>query len=186
MGLFDIFRRKSFSEQNLEDSHNYEEQNLPEIREQDFIDHSNPNSNDNVLTINMPMDEIYKYLQVDFETRGYEDALSNPDISYRDMNKKLIISNLKILFKKVKQIYVDNLNNTEFHINSRAQAGLIDIVALLKNRKDMLDNHMKEILKMEDDLKKEEDYMIGMLLSYERGFLKGFAALSLETFHIKR
>jgi len=50
----------------------------------------------------------------------------------------------------------------------------------------MLDNHFKEITKMEEDLEKGEDYMIGMLLSYERGFLRGFAALSLETLNIKR
>jgi len=186
MGLFDIFKRKSFSEQNLDNTVKVEQQTLPEIKAEDFIDNSDPNSKDNNLSITMPMDEIYKYLQIDFESRGYEDALCNPDISYRDMNKKLIISNLKVLFKQVKQIYIDSLNKTEFHIKSRSQAGLIDIVELLKNRKDMLDNHMKEIIKMEEDLEKGEDYMIGMLLSYERGFLRGFAALSLETLNIKK
>lgn len=186
MGLFDIFKKKSYAEQNLDSPATYAQQNLPEIKEEDFIDNSDPNAKDTNLSSTMPMDEIYKYLQIDFESRGYEDALSNPDISYRDMNKKLIISNLKVLFKQVKQIYVDSLNKTEFHIKSRAQAGLIDIVELLKNRKDMLDNHMKEILKMEEDLEKGEDYMIGMLLSYERGFLRGLAALSLETLNLKR
>jgi hypothetical protein len=186
MGLFDVFKRKSFSEQNIDPQPKVEEQVLPEIKEQDFIDTSDPNAGDNVLTVAMPIDEIYKYLQIDFESRGYEDALSNPDISYRDMNKKLIISNLKVLFKQVKQNYIDSLNRTDFHIKSRSQAGLIDIVDLLKNRKDMLDNHFKEITKMEEDLEKGEDYMIGMLLSYERGFLRGFAALSLETLNIKR
>lgn len=185
MGLFDIFRRKRFPEQELENT-GIKEQNLPEGKEPGLVDQSNPGSADRVLTVQLPMEEIYKYLQVDYETRGYEDALSNPDVSYRDMNKKLIISNLKVLFKKVKQIYVDDLNKTEFHISSRSQAGLIDLVALLKNRKDMLDNHMTEILKMEKDLENGEDYMVGMLLSYERGFLKGFAALSLETLNIKR
>ena len=134
----------------------------------------------------MPIDHIYKYLQFDFESRGYEDALSNPDTSYRDMNKKLIISNLKVLFKQTKQIYIDTLNTTGFHIQSRSQAGLIDIVELLKNRKDLLDSHLKEINRMEEDLAKEDDYMIGMLLSYERGFLRGLSALSLETLNLKR
>jgi hypothetical protein len=186
MGLLDLFRRKSFSEQNNELQSKVEERNLPEIKEQDFIDNTDPNSKDNALSIEMPIDEIFKYLQLDFESRGYEDALSNPDTSYRDMNKKLIVSNLKVLFRQVKQLYIDNLNRTEFHIQSRSQAGLIDIVELLKNRKSMLDNHLKEINKMEEDLEKGQDYMIGMLLSYERGFLRGLAALSLETLNINR
>jgi hypothetical protein len=102
------------------------------------------------------------------------------------MNKKLIVSNLKVLFKQTKQTYTDNLNRTDFHISSRSQAGLVDIVELLKNQKNMLVDHLKEVVKMEEDLEKEEDYMIGMLLSYERGFLRGLAALSLETLNIKR
>ncbi|MDR3653125.1 MAG: hypothetical protein P4L34_09165 [Paludibacter sp.] len=185
MGLFDLFKRKSFAEQNKELEPKPEEQDLPEIKQQDFIDNSDPNVKENALSVTMPMDEIYKYLQIDFESRGYEDALSNPDISYRDMNKKLIISNLKVLFKQIKQIYIDSLSTTDFHIRSRSQAGLIDIVDLLKNRKGTLESHLKEINKMEEDLEKGEDYMIGMLLSYERGFLRGLAALSLETLKLK-
>jgi hypothetical protein len=187
MGLFDVFKRNGFADQYKEPETKTEEQRLPEINEQASIDNSASKSTaDNPLFVSMPLDEIYKYLQIDFESRGYEDALSNPDISYRDMNKKLIISNLKVLFKKVKQLYIDSLNTTEFHIKSRSQAGLIDIVDLLRNRKDLLDSHLKEISKMEEDLDKGDDYMIGMLLSYERGFLRGLAALSLETLHLKR
>jgi len=178
MGLFDVFKKKSFAEQSEDIESKLEEQKQPEIKEQD--------SANNGLSARLPIDEIYQYLQNDFESRGYEDALSNPDISYRDMNKKLIVSNLKVLFKQTKQTYTDNLNRTDFHISSRSQAGLVDIVELLKNQKNMLVDHLKEVVKMEEDLEKEEDYMIGMLLSYERGFLRGLAALSLETLNIKR
>jgi hypothetical protein len=102
------------------------------------------------------------------------------------MNKLLLVSNLKVLFKQVKQIYIDNLKTTDFHIKSREQAGLIDIVELLKNRKETLENHLTEINKMETDLENNVDYMVGMLLSYERGFLRGLAALSLETLKLQR
>lgn len=184
MGLFDIFKRKNIAEQNYENMARIDEQKQAETIVQEHTE-SSP-TKDNNVSISMPMDQIYKYLQIDFESRGYEDALSNPDISYRDMNKKLIISNLKVLFKQIKQSYFDILNKTEFHIKSREQAGLIDIVEQLKNRKNLLDNHISEINKMEADLEKGEDYMIGMLLSYERGFLRGLAALSLETLNINR
>lgn len=179
MGLFNIFKRQN-SDSNKKATH---ESGLNDIQENTANKQDEANNN---LVAAMPIDEIYKYLQTDFESRGYDDALCNPDISYRDMNKKLIVSNLRVLFKQVKQIYTDSLSNTEFHIKSRQQAGLIDIVELLKNRKDTLDSHLKEVEKMEQDLDKEEVYMVGMLLSYERGFLRGLAALSLETLNIKK
>ncbi|MBP1676747.1 MAG: hypothetical protein H6Q20_1306 [Bacteroidetes bacterium] len=179
MGLFNIFKRQN-SDSNKKAT---PESGLNDIQENTVNKQDEANNN---LVAAMPIDEIYKYLQTDFESRGYDDALCNPDISYRDMNKKLIVSNLRVLFKQVKQIYTDSLSNTEFHIKSRQQAGLIDIVELLKNRKDTLDSHLKEVEKMEQDLDKDEVYMVGMLLSYERGFLRGLAALSLETLNIKK
>ena len=38
----------------------------------------------------------------------------------------------------------------------------------------------KELNTMEQDFINEAPYMMGMLFSYERGFLRGLAALSLE------
>lgn len=187
MGLFDLLFGSSKGDQNrLESSEKPEEQLLPEIKDLNGAGNAIPVAKEAELTVSMPLDEIYKYLRIDFESRGYEDALSNPDISYRDMNKKLIVSNLKVLFKQVKQIYIDSLKTTDFHIKSREQAGLIDIVELLRNRKETLENHLAEINKMEIDLENEVDYMIGMLLSYERGFLRGLAALSLESLKLNK
>jgi len=183
MGLFDLFKRTGLPEPVQAADAQQEEQHVPVIA---GTDHTGVDSGNQALFPPMPMDEIYKYLHTDFESRGYEDALMNPDISYRDMNKKLIVSNLKVLFKELKQTYVDSLNRTDFHIRSRSQAGLIDIVEMLKNKRDMFESHLNEIKKMEDDLEKGEEYMIGMLLSYERGFLRGLAALSLETLNLKR
>jgi len=186
MGLFDVlFGTTKKSDQGMEISSKPEEPVIPEIKEPNGASNGIPLTKEVELTVSMPLDEIYKYLRIDFESQGYEDAMSNPDTSYRDMNKQLIVSNLKVLFKQVKQIYIDSLKTTDFHIKSREQAGLIDIVDLLKNRKETLDNHLNEINKMETDLANKEDYMVGMLLSYERGFLRGLAALSLESLKLK-
>lgn len=186
MGLFDVlFGTTKKSDQAMEVAAKPEEQVMPEIKVPEGANNGVPLTKEVELTVSMPLDEIYKYLRIDFESRGFDDAMSNPDTSYRDMNKQLIVSNLKVLFKQVKQIYIDSLKTTEFHIKSREQAGLIDIVDLLKNRKETLDNHLNEINKMEKDLDNKEDYMIGMLLSYERGFLRGLAALSLESLKLK-
>jgi hypothetical protein len=183
MGLFELlFGTTKKSEQNgIVSPVKPDDQLLPEIKESNGLEITAPVAKEDEIKVSMPLDEIYKYLRIDFESRGFDDAMSNPDISYRDMNKHLLVSNLKVLFKQVKQIYIDNLKTNDFHIKSREQAGLIDIVDLLKNRKETLENHLNEIIKMETDLENKEDYMIGMLLSYERGFLRGLAALSMES-----
>ena len=187
MGLFDLlFGTSKKNDLAVDIATKPEELLIPEVKDLNGINDAIPVTKESELNVSMPLDEIYKYLRIDFESRGYEDAMSNPDTSYRDMNKLLLVSNLKVLFKQVKQIYIDNLKTTDFHIKSREQAGLIDIVELLKNRKETLENHLTEINKMEVDLENNVDYMVGMLLSYERGFLRGLAALSLETLKLQR
>jgi len=160
---------------------------LKEIKENDFIDNSDPNADDSINTktitygSSMPIDLIYQFLKEDYETKGYEDALCNPDNSYKEMNKTIIRNNLEVRFKQVKLKYMDDVREIDFHIQSRAQAGLVDVVELLKARKQTLTEHQQQLEEMERDLKNGSGYMIGMLLSYERGFLRGLAALSLET-----
>lgn len=134
----------------------------------------------------MPIDLIYFYLKEDNEKKGYADALSNPDNSYKEMNKSLIRSNLEVKFKQVILKYTDDLREIDFHIESRSQAGLVDVVEQLRSRKETLRKHMEMLIEMENDLRKDTPYMLGMLMSYERGFMKGLAALSLETFKTRQ
>lgn len=130
----------------------------------------------------MAIDLIYFYLKEDNEKKGYDDALCNPDNSYKEMNKSLIRSNLEVKFKQVILKYTDDLREIDFHIESRSQAGLVDVVEQLKSKKETLQKHTAILVEMESDLRKDAPYMLGMLMSYERGFLKGLAAISLETF----
>ncbi len=177
MGLFNWFKKK---EENVEPA-----EAVPEIKKEDFVDDSNPKSNSSgTVTITygtgMPIDLIYGFLKEDYETKGYEDALSNPDISYREMNKSIIKSNLEVKFRQVRLRYTDVLRDLDFHINSRTQAGLVDLVRQLETRKETYQQHMKELNQMEQDFYDEKPYMVGMLFSYDKGFSRGLAALSLE------
>ncbi len=131
---------------------------------------------------NMPIDLIYSYLRKDYEQRGYEDALANPDAVYKELNKSLLRSDFEILFKQVKRRYEDDLKEIEFHIQSRTEAGLLNVVEQLKTRREILLQHLTEMKEMEDDLKNNSSYMGRMLFAYERGFLRGLAALSLDAF----
>ena len=172
MGVFDFFRRKQAIVEPIE------EQNV-------LVEEANEEKPvNNVVTITYgtgkAIDLIYNFLKDDYESKGYDDALTNPDSSYKEMNKAMIKSSLEVKFKQVRRKYEDDLRTIDFHINSRKEAGLIELVKELETKKEILLQHVKELNTMEQDFMDEAPYMMGMLLSYERGFLRGLAALSLE------
>jgi hypothetical protein len=80
--------------------------------------------------------------------------------------------------------YEDMLRDIDFHIQSRGQSGLTDIVELLKSKKETYLKHVEEIKQMKQDLDKKELYMIGVFKSYEVGFTRGLASLSLHNLKI--
>lgn len=172
MGVFDFFRRKQAIVEPIE------EQNV-------LVEETNEEKPvNNVVTITYgtgkAIDLIYNFLKDDYESKGYDDALTNPDSSYKEMNKAMIKSSLEVKFKQVRRRYEDDLRTIDFHINSRKEAGLIELVKELETKKEILLQHVKELNTMEQDFINEAPYMMGMLFSYERGFLRGLAALSLE------
>jgi len=172
MGVFDFFRRKPVLEQ-------------PTVEQNVLVKETNDEKEvNNVVTITYgtgkAIDLIYNFLKDDYESKGYDDALTNPDTSYKEMNKAMIKSSLEVKFKQVRRRYDDDLHTIDFHINSRKEAGLIELVKELETKKEILLQHVKELNTMEQDFMNEAPYMMGMLYSYERGFLRGLAALSLE------
>ncbi len=128
----------------------------------------------------MPIDMIYHMLEEDNESKGYEDALANPDISYKEMNLSIIRNRLELKFQQVLLSYENDLQNIEFHINSRAEAGLVDVVRVMKIKKNTMQEHVNRIKQMEQDFQNKVAYTCSMLLSYEKGFQKGLAAVSLN------
>ncbi|HEX2937217.1 MAG TPA: hypothetical protein VHO72_17815 [Bacteroidales bacterium] len=177
MGLFDLFRKKEVIQEN----------NL--VSKSDF-DHSEPVSDNTNYAAEfgakLPIDIIYGFLTENFETKAYNDALTNPDKSYKETNIAIIRSNLEVKFKQVMLKYEDMLREIDFHIQSREQAGLTDIVGLLESKKDTYEKHVEELKKMKQDLDKDELYMTGIFKSYEAGFTRGLASLSLHNLRIDK
>ena len=163
MGVLNFFRRKPM----LVEEPTMEQNVLVE-------DTNEEKSTNNLITITYgtgkAIDLIYNFLKDDYESKGYDDALTNPDSSYKEMNKSMIKSALEIKFKQVRRKYEDDLRTIDFHINSRKEAGLIELVKELETKKEILLQHIKELNAMEQDFMNEVPYMMGMLFSYERGF----------------
>lgn len=185
MGIFDfIFKRKDADNTDTSTETN----EIPEVPRNIFVDDSEPNATSGSHSIEfgtkLPIDLIYGFLKEDYESKAYNDAIVNPDKSYKEKNLKIIRSNLEIKFKQVLLKYEDMIREIDFHIKSRSEAGLTDLVEQLKSRKETYIKHVDELGKMKIDMEQGELYMTGLFESYEVGFTKGLASLSLHNLKI--
>ncbi|PRD47164.1 hypothetical protein [Sphingobacterium haloxyli] len=121
---------------------------------------------------------IYNYLQQDFETRGYNDALTSPDEGYRNDNIKLIKYDLEILIHQVRTYHDSLMKDIEFHIHSRERAGLVDLVDELRIKQTDLLGHIEKVKAFEQAVQANTGLCERAILSYKRGFMKGMASIT--------
>jgi hypothetical protein len=124
------------------------------------------------------LDAIYSFLQDDFESRGYNDALTNPEEGYKNDNIRLLSHDLLILIDRSTNYYESFLKELDFHIGSRSRAGLIDLVEELKIRKDIIRDHLEKIGQIKADAAAGSGSAQRIALSYQRGFMRGLSAIS--------
>jgi hypothetical protein len=124
------------------------------------------------------IEAIYSFLQGDYESKGYDDALTNPDDSYKSDNIKLIKLDLQILIQKVNTYYEDLAIELDLHIATRSRAGLVDLVQELESRKQMVVEHQAKVGQMQAEIENENGMSRRIILSYQRGFMRGLSALT--------
>ena len=162
-----------------------EKQPLPEIKKEEFIDDSDPNEDQGIVYIKygtgMPIDAIYAYVEKDYEQDGYDDAICNPDSSYKESRKVIIRSGLNRRFEQVRLRYKNDLREIDVQIATVEQQGMMNTSSILRARRDTYSEHLTKIDEMERKLDENDIQLLSMLDSYERGFLRGLAAIS-QTF----
>lgn len=170
MGLFDFFKKKTIAEtQPLAVA-------VPEIRKDVFVEENKPEEANKGRDFGI--EAIYNFLLEDFEVRGYNDALVNPDDSYRTDNIRLLSQDLDILIQKVDTYYQDRFKEVDFHIASRSRAGLVDLVEELKTLQETLKDHMVKINLIREDNENQRGATQRIILSYQRGFMRGLSTLT--------
>lgn len=175
MGLFSFFKKNQ--QNNIEQANQLALQTFPLEQKGDYMEEGKSSVLQERQEI-VGLETIYKFLQSDFESRGYSDALTNPDDSYRTDNLLLIKYDLQIIIHQVNTYHEDLLRELDFHILSRSRAGLIDLVEELKNRKEMVKEHVNKVMDIKNDLDNEFGMAQRILLSYQRGFMKGLSAIT--------
>lgn len=124
----------------------------------------------------MPIDVIFNFIHKNFEEEGFQDALVNCDITYRDAKERIIRNDLEMLFKRIVLKYKSNIRIVNIKIENAqkalALAAASDMVAL----RETYEEHLSEIEEMQRQLKANDPKMTTMIESYRRGFLKGITA----------
>mgnify|MGYP006988857058 CR=1 FL=1 len=173
MGLFSFFRKTN--EANMDDQQN------PYKESTQNSNNNKVDANDNVTIVNIgtgyPIDVVYSYLRKNFDNQGYDDAMANHDASYMNLGKLQIENHLRVLFKQVTQKYNDEIVRLEPIIDSTRAMLMADHAAQLESRLRTYKAHIAEIDKLKQNLDNKTQEMTTMLMSYERGFQRGMAAI---------
>lgn len=154
-----------------------EDRTVKDVKEEIFIE-KNTISSDGYLSNTKGILAIYHYIEGDFETKGFNDAMISPDESYKRENVQLIKYDLEIIIQKVRIYHDSLLKDLDFHILSRSRAGLVDLVEELKSRKTDLMEHIQKVNDIDTSLKNNTGYCERAILSYQRGFTKGMASIT--------
>ena len=166
------------------------EQLIPEIvettQEQSSNESDSPQQDDdekkNLITITwgtgMPIDVIYNFIHKNFEEEGYQDALVDSDVTYRDAKIAIIRTDLQMLFKRIALRYHKDIREAEAQIENAKKAYAFTSAASLEVCCETYKEHLDEIKEMQDLLESNDPKMTTLIESYRRGFLKGIAAVT--------
>jgi hypothetical protein len=185
MGLFNFFKKEP--KQRVETISNLDDDDT--IDKDLFIEEVDTPSEE----INMPVngnnhtaiaekstliDQIFDYVNQDFESRGYQDAIVQPDTHYLNENVELIKNDYQLVIDKAAYKYKEFLTELDFHITTRTSMGLTEIVQGLEARKKITQQHLAFV---EDEMKAiqaNKGKVQRIKLSYTKGFKRGASALS--------
>ena len=124
----------------------------------------------------MPIDVIFHFIHKNFEEEGFQDALVNCDITYRDAKEKIIRNDLEMLFKRIILKYKSDIRIVNVKIENANKALALAAAADMEALRATYEEHLTEIQEMQSQLEANDPKMTTMIESYRRGFLKGIAA----------
>lgn len=126
-----------------------------------------------------PIDVVYGYLRKNYEEQGFNDAMVKSDLTFRDMNMKIIMNRILIVFREINLRYDVMIHDLTTKIQACSAAGLLSTVNELENSITVANTHKEELKKLELDFRNNANEASIALQSYECGFLRGIATISM-------
>lgn len=124
----------------------------------------------------MPIDVIFNFIHKNFEDEGFQDALVNCDITYRDAKEKIIRNDLEMLLKRIILKYKSDIRVANVKIENAHKALALAAATDMEALRATYEEHLTEIQEMQLLLDANDPKMTTMIESYRRGFLRGIAA----------
>lgn len=126
-----------------------------------------------------PIDVVYGYLHKNYEEKGFNDAMLKSDLAFRDMNKRIIKNKILMVFREINLNYDAKRLNAEKRMEICQGAGLLTTVTDIESELTVINAHKGELRRLEDDFRNNGDETSVPLQSYEVGFLRGVATVSM-------
>lgn len=183
MGMFSWLGAKSKKQ---EETISNEIANSHEIESENEASTENEKKEDDkrLITITwgtgMPIDIIFNFIHKNFEEEGFQDALVNSDITYREAKEKIIRNDLEMLFKRITLRYKNDIRDIDVEIDNAAKAYALAAANKLQARRGTYEEHLAEIEEMQRLLMANDPKMTTMIESYRRGFLKGITSKTMN------
>ncbi len=174
MGLFDIFYKKDYSLTNSTGR----EQSKPEVQEDLFTYKENDFLSPNLVSHDPTLEGVYNFLRGDYQNKGYSDCLTNSEPTYREENITVLLLDLELLIDQTIQNYRDELRDIDFHIQTRGDEGLTNLVSQLEVRKKVINEYLEKLRAFNEDAKQRQGTALKVIKSYSKGFQRGLVALS--------
>ena len=183
MKLFSLFNSKKVANSDL-DPVNFDNGQDVNEEEQIPMEETKDEEKKNLITITwgtgMPIDVIFNFIHKNLEEEGFQDALVNSDITYRDTKIKIIRYNLEMLFTRITLRYKSDIRMVDSKMDNAQEAFALGAVAKLDSLKHTYEEHLAEIENMKELLDADDPQMTTMIESYRRGFMKGVTAATLN------
>ncbi|HXS54949.1 MAG TPA: hypothetical protein VN726_02425 [Hanamia sp.] len=179
MGLFSFLNRKKETTNSVDPAnHQNSSASLPGIPEGVPVGNDEFHNNDGVASGENGIYLLYRFLDRNYERKGYDDALINPDNTHLQQNTEALKNDLERTIRKVKTFYEDFIREINFHISSRSRSGMVDTVEELQVKKETAEDHIKQVRLIEEEVAHNKGVGQGIIISYTRGFKNGLAAIS--------
>ena len=126
-----------------------------------------------------PIDVVYGYLHKNFEQKGFEDAMVKSDLAFKEMNMNIIMNKILMVFREINLNYDVMEQNLQTRMDNCNAAGLLTAVAELEKSMKLINSHKEELRQLEEGFRNNASETSIPLQSYECGFLRGIATISL-------
>lgn len=124
-----------------------------------------------------PIDLIYGYMHKNYEEKGYNDAMVNSDLKFKDLNRNIIRNKILMVFREINLKYDMMKQGMETQIETCNAAGLLTTVAELEKNLSIIKTHKVELERLEGDFRNNANEASVALQSYESGFLRGVSTI---------